>query len=308
VRSLRIATRNSPLALWQAQHVKALLERAHLGLRVELVPMTTSGDRLRQRRLAEAGGKGLFVKELEQALSERRADLAVHSMKDVPAQLPEGLCLGAFLPADDPRDALVCVRYARLAELPPGAVVGTASLRRQAQLRVLRPDLRLAELHGNVGSRLRRLVQGEYDALLLAQAGLNRLGLSAHIRESFAVETFVPAIAQGVIGLECRADDRDVRALLAPLHDSLCAVRLDAERAFGARLGGACTVPVGGHAVVEGARLKLTGLIAAPDGSRLVRGAIEGARRQARQLGERLAEQLLAAGGRDILAALGAHA
>lgn len=308
MKRLRIATRQSPLALWQAEHVKALLERAHRGLSVELLPMSTAGDRALASRLASSGGKGLFVKELEQALLAHRADLAVHSMKDVPAQLPERLCLAAFLAGEDPRDAFVSLRYASLAELPAGAKVGTASLRRQAQLRALRADLEVVDLRGNVGTRLRRLERGEYDAILLAHAGLVRLGLGARIRESFSVETFVPAIAQGVIGVECRADDREVRALLAPLHDADSAARLAAERAFGARLGGACTVPVAGHAVVKGARLTLTGLVAAPDGSRLVRGTMTGARREAAQLGERLAEQLLAAGGRAILARLDLHA
>lgn len=308
MKRLRIATRQSPLALWQAEHVKALLERAYRGLSVELLPMSTAGDRALASRLASSGGKGLFVKELEQALLAHRADLAVHSMKDVPAQLPERLCLAAFLAGEDPRDAFVSLRYASLAELPAGAKVGTASLRRQAQLRALRADLEVVDLRGNVGTRLRRLERGEYDAILLAHAGLVRLGLGARIRESFSVETFVPAIAQGVIGVECRADDREVRALLAPLHDADSAARLAAERAFGARLGGACTVPVAGHAVVAGARLALTGLVASPDGTHLVRGAIEGARREAARLGERLAEQLLAAGGRAILARLDLHA
>ena len=320
--TLRIATRESPLALWQAEHVKALLERAHPGLRVALAPMTTSGDQLLERSLARAGrgpresaspfagwtGKGLFVKELEQALLEGRADLAVHSMKDVPAQLPEGLMLGAFLRGEDPRDAFVSNRYARLAELPAGSVVGTASLRRQAQLRRLRPDLVARELRGNVGTRLRKLDEGQFDAILLARAGLERLGLAARIRETFAAELFVPAIAQGVIGIECRAADRATQARLAPLHDPTSATRLAAERALNARLGGACTVPVAGHAVVDGARLRLDALVAAPDGSRLVRDAIEGAADDAAALGVRLAERLLAQGAREILAALGIHA
>ncbi len=216
---LRIATpRESPLALWQAQHVKALLQQAHPGLAVELVPMTTAGDQLLDRSLATAGGKGLFVKELETAMLEGRADLAVHSMKDVPAHLPPGLCLTAFLRGEDPRDALVSNRYDNLAALPPGAVVGSSSLRRQAQMRLLRPDLRLRELRGNVGTRLRKLDEGQYDAILLAHAGLSRLGLQARIRESFAVDVFIPAIAQGVIGIECREDDAATRQQLAPLH------------------------------------------------------------------------------------------
>lgn len=302
---LRIATRESPLALWQANHVKGLLERAHAGLAVELVPMTTAGDQLLDRSLAASGGKGLFVKELEQALLERRADLAVHSMKDVPAQLPEGLCLGAFLAGEDPRDALVSARYAGLAALPPGGVVGTASLRRQAQLRALRPDLVVQTLRGNVGTRLRKLDEGAFDAILLAGAGLLRLGLQARIRESLPVEQFVPAIAQGVIGIECRSADSATRDRLAPLHDAASATRLAAERALNARLGGACTVPVAGHATLLGARLRLDALVAAPDGSRVVRAALEGDAALAGEIGRRLAEQLLDAGAREILAGLG---
>ncbi|HWY25287.1 MAG TPA: hydroxymethylbilane synthase [Nevskia sp.] len=302
---MRIATRESPLALWQARHVQALLERAHPGLAVELVPMTTAGDQLLDRSLASAGGKGLFVKELETAMLEGRADLAVHSMKDVPAQLPPGLCLSAFLPGEDPRDALVSNRYDSLAALPPGAIVGSSSLRRQAQLRALRPDLRLSELRGNVGTRLRKLDEGQYDAILLAHAGLLRLGLDGRIRESFAVDRFIPAVAQGVIGIECRADDAATRARLAPLHDAAAAIRLAAERSLNARLGGACTVPVAGHARLHGTRLRLDALVAAPDGARLVRAALEGEAADAAAIGVRLAEQLLDAGAREILAALG---
>lgn len=305
---LRIATRESPLALWQAYHVKALLEQAHPGLAVELVPMTTQGDQLLDRSLATVGGKGLFVKELEAAMLEGRADLAVHSMKDVPAQLPDGLILTAFLPGEDPRDAFVSNRYDGLDALPQGAVVGTASLRRQAQLRALRPDLQIRELRGNVGTRLRRLDEGLFDAILLARAGLVRLKLDERIRESFDVERFVPACAQGVIGIECRADDAQTINYLAPLHDTQAAIRLAAERGLNARLGGACTVPVAGHAVINGDRLRLTGLVAAPDGSVVVRDVIEGPVAEAAALGETLALRLLDAGARPILAGLGVAA
>ncbi len=302
---LRIATRESPLALWQARHVQTLLQRAHPGLAVELVPMTTAGDQLLDRSLATVGGKGLFVKELETALLQGRADIAVHSMKDVPAQLPPGLCLSAFLRGEDPRDAMVSNRYDSLAALPAGAVVGSSSLRRQAQLRLQRPDLQLRELRGNVGTRLRKLDEGQYDAILLAHAGLLRLGLQSRIRESFAVEVFVPAIAQGVIGVECREDDSATRQCLAPLHHPASATRLAAERALNARLGGACTVPVAGHAVLHGTRLRLDALVAAPDGSRVVRAALEGKAADAAALGTALAEHLLAAGAHDILSGLG---
>jgi hydroxymethylbilane synthase len=298
---LRIATRESPLALWQANHVKALLERAHADLRVELVPMTTQGDRVLDAPLSRVGGKGLFVKELEQAMLDGRADIAVHSMKDVPAQLPDGLQLAAYLAGEDPRDAFVSNRYAQLDALPRGAVVGTSSLRRQAQLRQLRPDLEVRELRGNVGTRLTRLDEGRYDAILLAGAGLLRLGLGARIREAFDPDRFVPALAQGVIGIECRADDAATQARLAPLHDGASATRLAAERALSARLGGACQVPVAGHARLAGSRLHLTGLVAAPDGSRCVRDTIEGATGAAAELGTTLAQRLLDAGGREIL-------
>jgi hydroxymethylbilane synthase len=302
---LRIATRESPLALWQAEHVKARLQSLHPGLDVQLLAMTTRGDQLLGAPLAAVGGKGLFVKELEQAMLEGRADLAVHSMKDVPAQQPEGLTLTAFLEGEDPRDAFVSNRYATLAELLQGAHVGTSSLRRQTQLRGLRPDLRISDLRGNVGTRLRKLDEGQYDAILLAHAGLARLGLGARIRESFDPEVFIPAIGQGIIGIECREDDARTRALVAPLHHQRSATRLIAERALNSRLGGACQVPVAGHARIKGGRLRLQALVGAPDGSRRVRGEIEGDVGEATELGLRLAEQLLAAGAREILSALG---
>jgi hydroxymethylbilane synthase len=306
---LRIATRQSPLALWQAGHVKALLERRHPGIEITLVPMTTSGDRLLGGPLSGAGGgKGLFVKELEEALLEDRADLAVHSMKDVPARAAPGLGLAAFLPGEDPRDAFVAARHARLADLPRGAHVGTASLRRQAQVLAERPDLRVSPLRGNVGTRLSRLDEGRFDAVLLACAGLSRLGLGARITEALDVERFVPAIGQGVIGIECRQDDARTRERLAVLDDRTSAIRLAAERALNARLGGACTVPVAGHARLDGDTVRLVGLVAAPDGRSLVRDRIEGPAARASALGSELAERLLARGGREILRAIGVEA
>ncbi|MEQ1440126.1 hydroxymethylbilane synthase [Fontimonas sp. SYSU GA230001] len=302
---LRIATRESPLALWQAEHVRARLRAVHRGLDVVLVPMTTSGDQLLSAPLAQVGGKGLFVKELEAAMLQGHADIAVHSMKDVPVHQPEGLCLAAFLQGEDPRDAFVSSRHASLDALPQGAHVGTSSLRRQAQLHALRPDLRITELRGNVGTRLRKLDEGQYDAILLAAAGLLRLGLDARIREALDPARFVPAIGQGIVGIECREDDAATRALLAPLHDPPSALRLAAERAMNARLGGACQVPVAGHATVSGTRLRLDGLVGAPDGSRVVRAQVEGEAAAARSLGEQLAGRLLRDGARDILAALG---
>jgi hydroxymethylbilane synthase len=305
---LRIATRESPLALWQAEHVRARLRSAHPGLEVTLVPMTTRGDQILEAPLSTAGGKGLFVKELEQAMLEHRADLAVHSMKDVPARQPEGLALVAYLEGEDPRDAFVSNGYPRLDDLPKGARVGTSSLRRQALHSALRPDVQIGLLRGNVGTRLRKLDERAFDAILLACAGLRRLGLAQRITEPLDVSRFIPAIGQGVIGIEARADDARTRELLSVLHDDVSATRLAAERALNARLGGACQVPVAGHAVVDGTRLFLQAMVGAPDGSRVVRGHIEGDTRAAADLGEALAERLLGQGAREILADLGIQA
>lgn len=302
---LRIATRRSPLALWQAEHVQRQLAARHPGLAVSLVPLVTSGDRAASA-LPEAGGKGLFVKELEEALQDGRADLAVHSMKDVPAQLPPGLTLAAFLAAEDPRDAFVSSRHATIRALPPGARVGTASLRRQAQLRAERPDVAVIEVRGNVGTRLQRLDEGKFDALLLACAGLKRLDLAPRIRETLDAQRFVPAVGQGVIGIECRADDAATRARVQALDDPLSATRLQAERALNAALGGSCRAPVAGHARITEGRLQLTGLVARPDGTRIVKDSIAGPAPQAAELGTTLAERLLAAGGAEILRAIGA--
>jgi len=302
--NLRIATRRSPLALWQAEHVRARLIERHPGLTVELLALTTSGDQ--QVEGALLGGKGWFVKELEEALLEKRADLAVHSMKDVPAAQPPGLALAAFLAGEDPRDAFVSNAHASLEALPRGARVGTSSLRRQSQLRALRPDLAVSDLRGNVGTRLARLDENKFDAVLLACAGLTRLGLGARITEALAVERFVPAIGQGIVGIECREGDARTRGLVGALNDAASATRLAAERAMNAQLGGSCTVPVAGHAVVGDGRVRLAGLVAAPDGARVVRDAIEGPAADAAALGAALAERLLAAGGAPILRALGA--
>ncbi|MGH8453907.1 MAG: hydroxymethylbilane synthase [Nevskiales bacterium] len=301
---LRIATRKSALALWQANHVKALLERAHAGLRVELLPMVTSGDVNLEGPLSQVGGKGLFVKELEQAMLENRADLAVHSMKDVPAHLPEGLCLPVVLAAEDPRDAFVSNRYASLDELPRGARVGTASLRRQCQLRHHRPDLAFSLLRGNVETRLRKLDEGRYDAIILACAGLTRLGLRDRIRAVLPIGLCLPAIGQGVIGIECRTNDKRTRELIAPLNDNATAIRLRVERALNAKLGGSCQTPLAGHAELHGAELHARACIGMPDGSRLVAAELRGSAADAEALGLALAERLLAAGGADILHAL----
>jgi hydroxymethylbilane synthase len=305
VKAIRIATRESPLALWQASHVGQLLERSHPQVVVELVPMTTSGDRFLDASLSQSGGKGLFVKELEEAIRDGRADIAVHSMKDVPARLPAGLAIAALLKSADPRDAFVSSQYARMADLPKGARVGTASLRRQAQLRARRADLQVSDLRGNVGTRLTKLDDGRFDAILLACAGLDRLGHGQRVRERLAEHDFVPAIGQGVIGIECRADDESTQEFLRALNSAETATRLAAERAMNARLGGACHVPVAGHAWLAGDRLRLIGLVGKPDGSRLVRDEISGAADDAETLGVELAEALLSAGAAQILRDLG---
>jgi len=302
---LRIATRESPLALWQAHHVQALLQDAHPDLTVELLPMTTLGDQRLEGSLSKVGGKGLFVKELEQALLDGRADIAVHSMKDVPAEQPDGLMLATFLAGEDPRDALVSNIYARLDALPEGACVGTSSLRRQTQLKHLRPDLRIEVLRGNVGTRLRKLDEGEYDAILLACAGLIRLGLAERIREALPADVFVPAVGQGIVGIECRTDDQATRDWLAPLDDTHSRIRLAAERSFNRHLGGNCQVPVAGHAVLSAGQIRLDGLVGAPDGTRQLRHAISGPAMDATALGTRLASRLLDEGAREILSACG---
>lgn len=306
--NIRIATRESPLALWQANHVKSLLEQTYRdAVSVTLVPMTTRGDQLLEAPLANVGGKGLFVKELEQAMLEGHADIAVHSMKDVPAQQPEGLMLAVFMQGEDPRDAFVSNRYHSLNELPQGAVVGTSSLRRQAQLRALRPDVVIKDLRGNVGTRLRKLDENQFDAILLAHAGLARLGLASRITESLNVERFIPAIGQGIIGIECRANDAQTRQLIAPLHHATSAARLVAERALNAHLGGACQVPVAGHARIQNQQIFLDALVGSPDGKRIVRGDITGVAAEGPRLGVELAQRLLQGGARDILTELGVN-
>ncbi len=300
--TLRIATRKSLLALWQAEHVAAALRAHHPGLHVELVPLSTKGDRIQDRSLAAIGGKGLFIKELETALEENHADVAVHSMKDVPAELPDGLIISTVLARADARDALCTARGApSLGELPPGARLGTSSLRRQAQLLAARPDLKIEPLRGNVDTRLRRLDAGELDAIVLACAGLVRLGLEARITARLDAGISLPAVGQGVIGIECREADARVRALLAPLEDPATRCALQAERAFAQRLGGSCQSPIAAHARFEGETLTLEGLVAEPDGSRLFRASSSDRPQAARALGVRLAEQVLAAGAAAVL-------
>lgn len=303
--TLRIATRESRLALWQANFVRTQLEAIHPLLQIELVSMTTQGDQLLDSPLAQIGGKGLFVKELESALLEGRADIAVHSMKDVPAKLPSGLQLRVILAREDPRDALVSNRYASLAELPPGARVGTASQRRQMQMKHRRPDLEIGLLRGNVDTRLRKLDEGQFDAIVLACAGLKRLQLCDRIREAISDDVSLPACGQGAIGIECRTDDDWTQTLISPLHHGPTATQLQAERALNAALGGSCQLPLAGFAELDGESLRLRGRVGSLDGCRMVVGEVVGSQQDAEQLGARLAEQLLQAGADTILREMG---
>jgi hydroxymethylbilane synthase len=299
---LRIATRKSALALWQAEFVKAELEKFHADLAVELVPMSTKGDKILDTPLAKIGGKGLFVKELEQAMLEGRADIAVHSMKDVPVEFPDGLELHTICEREDPRDAFVSNTYQSLAELPAGSVVGTSSLRRQCQIRAVRPDLVIKDLRGNVNTRLAKLDAGEFDAIILAAAGLIRLEMAERIASFVTVEDSLPANGQGAVGIECRSDDAQVQAWLAPLEHSETRMRVLAERAMNRRLEGGCQVPIGAYAEIDGEQLTLRGLVGAIDGSQILRGEQSGPVADAEQLGIRLAESLLAQGADQILA------
>jgi len=303
---VRIATRRSRLALWQAEHVAKCLTAVHPGLVTRLVPLVTEGDRIQDRSLATVGGKGLFIKELETAMLAGVADIAVHSMKDVPAELPEGLGIAAVLERADPRDAFVSGAIATFRSLPQGARVGTSSLRRQCQIRRARPDLSVIVLRGNVETRLRKLDAGEFDATVLAAAGLERLGLAARVREMLSPRQMLPAVGQGVIGIECRVADSRIRELLVPLEHGQTRVRLDAERAFAARLGGSCQSPIAAYAELDGAMLSLRGLVGAPDGTQVFEDRIEGRASEAAALGVRLAVRLMEAGAAALLAELAA--
>jgi hydroxymethylbilane synthase len=300
-RSLRIATRRSRLALWQAEHVAARLAALHEGLVVSLVPIVTEGDRIQDRSLANAGGKGLFIKELERAIETGDADIAVHSMKDMPGELAPGFMIAAALERADPRDAFVAVRHESLAELPRGARIGTSSLRRQCQLKHRRPDVEIVLLRGNVETRLRKLDAGECDAAILATAGLERLGLGARIRARLAPEDMLPAVGQGIVGVECLADREEIRRLVRPLEHLPTRTILEAERAFSGRLGGSCQSPIAGHARLAGETLALSGLVGTADGTRIVLDHISGNAHDAIELGTRLAERVLAAGATELL-------
>jgi hydroxymethylbilane synthase len=307
IATLRLGTRGSDLARWQADHVAGLLRRARPGLIIETIVITTTGDRVLDSPLAKIGGKGLFTKEIEDALLDRRIDLAVHSLKDLPTVLPDGLALAAVLSRTDPSDVWIAASGKPFAAIAPGARVGTSSLRRQAQLLHLRPDLRIDDLRGNVPTRLRKALSGEFDAVVLARAGIERLGLSSHVTEVLSSELILPAPGQGALGIETRGDDGETRLLLASLEDPATRSATGAERAFLMSLGGGCQVPIGALATPlagEVGSLRLDGLVAEPDGGTLLRGTRTGALDHPEEIGKALAEELLERGAGEILARL----
>jgi hydroxymethylbilane synthase len=301
---LVIASRQSRLALWQSEHVAAMLRQAYPGCEVSILGLTTRGDRILDTPLAKVGGKGLFVKELEEALEDGRADLAVHSAKDVPMALPPGFCIAAIPEREDARDCFVSPGFARLEDMPAGAALGTSSLRREAQLRERHPGLEIRSLRGNLDTRLAKLDRGEYQAIALAAAGLRRLGLAQRIRATLEPEAVLPSPGQGALAIECREDHAGLRRQLSVLDHADTADCVRAERAVSRALSGSCQVPLAAYAVLRGERVFLRGLVATPDGRRTVRAEIEGAREQAEHLGEELAKLLLARGARAVLAAL----
>ena len=306
--NLRIATRRSPLALWQAEHVADTLRKRYPGLGVELVAMRTSGDKMLDAPLAKVGGKGLFIKELEHSLLDGRADIAVHSMKDVPVELPPELHLPVIMARADPRDAFVSTRFGTFQALPPGATVGTSSLRRRCQLAASRPDLRIENLRGGVDTRLRRLDHGDFDAIVLAVSGLERGGHGARVTEALDVATMLPAAGQGALGIECRRGDTRVEALVAPLACPRSSVCVHAERAFNRRLEGGCQVPIAAYATLEDGVIGLRGLVASLDGVRVLRARVHGRAEEGESLGAEAATAVLEQGGGEILAEIHATA
>jgi len=298
---LRIATRQSPLALWQAEFVKSSLESLHPGIQIELIKMVTKGDKILDTPLAKVGGKGLFVKELEQGMLNGDADIAVHSMKDVPVEFPEGLHLAVICERENPYDAFVSNNFESLEALPQGARVGTSSLRRQTQIRSFRPDLKILDLRGNVNTRLRKLDEDNYDAIILACAGLIRLEMADRIRQELKSDISLPAIGQGAIGIETRVDDERTNSLIAPLNHMPTHICVSAERAMNERLEGGCQVPIGGFAQLNGDALYLRGLVGRPDGSVVIQGEVEGEADDAVKLGVYLANDLLNRGAGEIL-------
>jgi len=303
---LVIASRESALAMWQAEHIRDRLRQLYPQTEVSILGMTTQGDQILEVTLSKIGGKGLFVKELETALEDGRADLAVHSLKDVPMHLPEGFVLAAIGEREDPHDAFVSGKYENLASLPAGSIVGTSSLRRESQLRERFPHLKIEPLRGNVQTRLRKLDEGQYSAIILAAAGLKRLGLGDRIRALITSEDSLPAVGQGALGIECRADRQDVIALLQPLHHPDTAACVTAERAMSRALAGSCQVPLGGFAEVRGGRLRMRGFVASPDGKRVVRAELTDDISDPESLGNRVADALRAQGAEEILAAINA--
>lgn len=304
MKTLKIATRQSPLALWQAEYIRARLQELHPDLTVELVKFVTQGDKILDTPLAKIGGKGLFVKELEAALLDGRADLAVHSMKDVPMALPKGLTLAVICEREDPLDAFVSNQFEKFADLPQGAKVGTSSLRRKSQILKQRPDLQIIDLRGNVGTRLGKLDDGQYDAIILASAGLKRLGLSERIRHCLTPDISLPAVGQGALGLECRAVDNEVLALIQPLLHEETDVCVRAERAFNAYLEGGCQVPIAGYATLQNGQIHIEGRVGSADGQTLLRAELTDEASNAQQLGENLARNLLDQGAGELLKAL----
>jgi len=300
-RTLKIATRKSPLALWQAKHVKSKLESYHPDLKVELVEMTTKGDQILNSPLSKIGGKGLFIKELETGILQGKADIAVHSMKDVPYELPIDFEIGAILERENPFDAFVSNNFNTIDDLPYGARLGTCSMRRMVQLNSKRPDLIIIDLRGNVNTRLRKLDNGEYDAIILACAGLIRLGFEDRIKQQMSETTCLPAVGQGAVGIEIRANDKKIKELLAPLIDIETTIRVEAERAMNARLEGGCSVAIAGYSTINNNETIITGLVGSVNTGEILKRKISGPTGKAEKLGTDLAEELISLGAMDIL-------
>lgn len=298
---IRIATRKSPLALWQANFVKQQLLNNHNGLTVELIPMVTQGDILLDSPLSKIGGKGLFVKQLEQAILNNEADIAVHSIKDIPAQLPQGLILATICRRDEVRDAFISNKYTNLDQLPYGTIIGTSSLRRQCQLRAKYPHIQIKDLRGNVSTRLAKLDDHQYDAIILAAVGLKRLALDSRIKQYIDTDLILPAVGQGAVGIEARSDDKEMLNLLAPLNDRDSCICIQAERAMNQQLQGGCQIPIACYSQINDGILSLQGLVGRTDGSQIIKSKIQGSTAQAQQLGCKLAEQLLKYGAKEIL-------
>ncbi|VAW65762.1 Porphobilinogen deaminase [hydrothermal vent metagenome] len=305
LQTIRIATRKSPLALWQAEEVSRQLKFQHPDIEIELIKILSKGDKILDAPLAKVGGKGLFVKELEQAMLDGEADIAVHSMKDVPMAFPPGLHLPVIMQREDPTDAFVSNHYSSLEALPENARIGSSSLRRQLQIKEVMPGAQMLNLRGNVNSRLQKLDKGDYDAIILASAGLIRLEFEARIKSRLAPEQSLPSVGQGAVGIECREGDEQIEALISPLNHRDTSIRLHAERAMNQRLNGGCQVPIAGYAILEGNELFIRGLVGRPDGSEVVRGEVRGPQAQAEHLGVTLAEQLLSDGADVILREMG---